>query len=68
MKTIYQAVLVREEGGDLDIEEFSTLKNARKELQKMIGGKPYHDAYIRRFDYLDDDMSGRYTTRDYEIK
>lgn len=34
MKTIYEAVLVREEGGDLDIEEFSTLKNARKELKK----------------------------------
>lgn len=34
MKTIYEAVLVREDGGDLDIEEFSTLKNARKELKK----------------------------------
>ena len=68
MKTIYEAVLVREEGGDLDIKELYTLKQARKELKNMIDGKPYHDAYIRRFDYLDDDMSGRYTTRDYEIK
>ena len=68
MKTIYEAVLIREDGGDLDIEEFSTLKNARQGIKRMIGKKPYHDAYIRRFDYLDDDMSGRYTTRDYEIK
>ena len=68
MKTIYEAVLVREEGGDLDIKELYTLKQARKELKNMIDGKPYHDAYIRRFDYLDDDMSGRYTTRDYELK
>lgn len=68
MKTIYQAVLVREDGGDLDIEEFSTLKNARKELKRMIGDKPYHDAYIRRFDYIDNDVFGRYTTRDYELK
>lgn len=68
MKTIYEAVLVREDGGDLDIKELYTLKQARKELKNMIDGKPYHDAYIRRFDYIDDDMSGRYTTRDYELK
>ena len=68
MKTIYQAVLVREDGGDLAIKELYTLKQARKELKNMIDGKPYHDAYIRRFDYLDDDLSGIYTTRDYELK
>lgn len=68
MKTIYEAVLVREDGGDLDIEELYTLKQARKELKNMIDGKPYHDAYIRRFDYLDDDLNGRYTTKDYELK
>ena len=37
MKTIYEAVLVRENGGDLDIEEFSTLKNARQGIKRMIG-------------------------------
>lgn len=68
MKTIYEAVLVREDGGDLDIKELYTLKQARKELKNMIDGKPYHDAYIRRFDYLDDDLNGRYTTKDYELK
>lgn len=68
MKTIYEAVLVREDGGDFDAVELPTLKQARKELKRMIGGKPYHDAYIRRFDYLDDDLNGRYTTRDYELK
>lgn len=68
MKTIYEAVLCRVDGGDLDVVELPTLKRAKKELKKMIDGKPYHDAYIRRFDYLDDDLNGRYTTRDYELK
>mgnify|MGYP006981376366 FL=1 len=68
MKTIYEAVLCRVDGGDLDVVELPTLKCAKKELKRMIDGKPYHDAYIRRFDYLDDDLNGRYTTRDYELK
>lgn len=67
MKTIYEAILVREDGGDLDIKELSTLKQAKKELERMIGKKPYHDAYIRRFDYIDNDMSGRYSTKDYNL-
>ena len=68
MRTIYEAVLCRVDGGDLDVVAFPTLKRAREELKRMIGGKPYHDPYIRRFDYLDNDVNGRYTTKDYELK
>jgi len=51
-----------------DVVEFPTLKQARAELKRMIDGKPYHDAYIRRFDYIDNDLNGRYTTKDYKLK
>lgn len=68
MMTIYEAVLCRVDGDDLEVVAFPTLKRARAELKRMINGKPYHDAYIRRFDYLDNNVCGRYTTRDYELK
>lgn len=68
MITYYEAVLARTETGDLEITQRPTLKQARAELKRMIDGKPYHDAYIRRFDYLDNDVYGRYETRDYELK
>lgn len=68
MRTIYEAVLCRTDGGDFDVVEFPTLKQARVELKRMIDGKPYHDAYIRRFDYIDNDLNGRYTTKDYKLK
>jgi len=51
MKKVYEAVLVREDGGDFDTTEYATLTEARRGLKKMIGGKPCHDAYIRCFEY-----------------
>lgn len=68
MKVIFEAVLVREDGGEFDTQEFTTLSKARKGIKKMIDGKPYHDAYIRRFAYEDEEMTRVLSAENYGIE
>lgn len=65
MKVVYEAVLVREDGGDFDVREFSTLKDARIGLRDMVDGKPFSDAYIRRFTY--DEYGFTIDVRDFTL-
>ena len=64
-KIVYEAVLIRQDGDDFEVEECSSLKEARIKLKKMIDNKPYHDAYIRGFEYFND--YGGCITKDYSL-
>lgn len=68
MFKVFEAVLVRKDGDDYEVEECKTLAQARKVIKKMINGKPYHDAYIRRFVYEDEEMTQCWSVEDCPIE
>ena len=63
---VFEAVLCPTETGDVEVEECKTLASARKTIKKMIGDKPYYDAYIRRFAY--DEYGDTISVEDYDIE
>lgn len=65
VKRYFEAVLVCEEIGDLDVVACKTLAQAKKTLKKMIGERPFHDAYIREFEFQEW-CSDYEPTRDYD--
>lgn len=65
-KVMFQAVVFFTNGGDAEEADCKTLASARKTIKKMIGNKPYSDAYIRR--YALDEKGNIVSTEDYDIE